>query len=120
MKVKVYYNLHKNCFSVVSLERGENYGRVIAHCDQIVLKNVQFKVSEAGRQRVLREQKKNVHAYAIGHIYTGELPILRSYSVTYNPYKYSSFMMNLGDNNLTSVYYASYAKLDNKQIFVLM
>ena len=106
MKVKVYYNLHKYCYSVVSLEK-ENYGRVIKHENYVPLSDVQFKVSEKGRQRVLREQKKNVHAYVIGkwsidcyngsEILCSELQTkdgnIKSIKVaTYDPYKYSSFI----------------------------
>ena len=72
MKVKVYYNLHKKCYSIVSLEK-ENYGRVIKHENYVPLTNAQFKVSEKGRQRVLREQKKNVHAY-VCLLYTSPSP----------------------------------------------
>ena len=97
MKVKVYYNLHKNCYSIVSLEK-ENYGRVIKHSNCVPLFDAQFKVSEKGRQRVLREQKKNVHAYVVGTLvrqdepnfwWTEYFPIKLA---TYNPYKYSSFV----------------------------
>ena len=106
MKVKVYYNLHKNCYSIVSLEK-ENYGRVIKHENYVPLTNAQFKVSEKGRQRVLREKKKNVHAYVVGQwsidcyngseILCSELQTkdgdIKSIKVaTYNPYKYSSFV----------------------------
>ena len=106
MKVKVYYNLRKNCYSIVSLEK-ENYGRVIKHENYVPLTNAQFKVSEKGRQRVLREQKKNVHAYVVGEwsidcyngseILCSELQTkdgnIKSIKVaTYNPYKYSSFV----------------------------
>ena len=98
MKVKVYYNLHKKCYSIVSLEK-ENYGKVIKHENCVPLFDAQFKVSEKGRQRVLREQKKNVHAYVVGtwvsefEIHKDEfltrLPIKLA---TYNPYKYSRFV----------------------------
>ena len=96
MKVKVYYNLHKKCYSIVSLEK-ENYGKVIKHSNCVPLFDAQFKVSEKGRQRVLREQKKNVHAYVVGtwlchlndEITISGLPIKLA---TYNPYKYSSFV----------------------------
>ena len=98
MKVKVYYNLHKNCYSIVSLEK-ENYGRVIKHENCVPLFDAQFKVSEKGRQRVLREQKKNVHAYVVGtwvsefEIHKDEfLTRLPIKVATYNPYKYSSFV----------------------------
>jgi len=91
MKVKVYYNLHKNCYSIVSLEK-ENYGRVIKHENYVPLTNAQFKVSEKGRQRVLREQKKNVHAYVVGTWVSEFVPRLPIKLATYNPYKYSSFV----------------------------
>tara|TARA_R100000388_G_C7193158_1_gene134531 strand:+ start:377 stop:751 length:375 start_codon:yes stop_codon:yes gene_type:complete len=91
MKVKVYYNLHKNCYSIVSLEK-ENYGRVIKHENCVPLFDAQFKVSEKGRQRVLREQKKNVHAYVVGTWVSEFVPRLPIKLATYNPYKYSSFV----------------------------
>ena len=93
MKVFVYYNLHRNLFSVKALE-GEHKGRVIAHRDLVVLTDAVFKVSAAGRARVLQEQRKNVHAGVQGHwspgwaIPQGQEPT----RVTYNPYVYSSFV----------------------------
>lgn len=65
MKVFVYFNLHRKCWSIKALE-GVSKGRVIGHADYVDLAHVQWKVSEAGRQRVLREKKKNVHAGAVG------------------------------------------------------
>jgi len=91
MKVKVYYNLHKKCYSIVSLEK-ENYGKVIKHENCVPLFDAQFKVSEKGRQRVLREQKKNVHAYVVGTWVSEFVPRLPIKVATYNPYKYSSFV----------------------------
>ena len=60
MRVFIYYNLHRRCWSVKALE-GENKGTVIAHCESALLSGCVMKVSEKGRQRVLREKKKNVH-----------------------------------------------------------
>jgi hypothetical protein len=48
MKVFVYFNLHRKCWSVKALE-GPSKGRVIQHTDDIILSNCTFKVSEAGR-----------------------------------------------------------------------
>lgn len=56
------------------------------------LENVTFKVSEAGRQRVLREGRKNVHAYIIGDLVDGQ-PLTKGETVTYNPYRFSSFVL---------------------------
>jgi len=66
MKVFVYFNLRKRCFSVKALE-GMYKGRVIAHRDSLHLQDAEFKVSEKGRQRVIRERRKNVHAGVVGN-----------------------------------------------------
>ena len=90
--VDVYFNLHKKRLSV----RDCSTHRVIFHTDSIVLKNVKFVVSETGRQRVLRERRKNVHAFVRGCIdttaYVRDVDALCTSQVTYNPYKYSSFV----------------------------
>lgn len=65
MKVFVYFNLHKKLFSIKALE-GSNKGRVIAHSSSVSLKDASCKVSEAGRQRVIKEKRKNVHAGVVG------------------------------------------------------
>jgi len=64
-RVKVYRNLHRGGYSVVALD-GPSKGLVVGHAEHITLGDVEFVVSEAGRQRVIREKKKNVHAYAVG------------------------------------------------------
>ena len=100
MKVFVYFNLHRKCFSVKALE-GVNKGRVIKHAFFVALEDVTFKVSEAGRQRVLKEQRKNVHAGVVGTLvdkYTVGIE-----RVTYNPYKGSNFVLcGTGDPILAS------------------
>lgn len=101
MKVFVYFNLHKKCWSVKAME-GERKGRVIAHKDFVILGDAKAKVSEAGRQRVLRERKKNVHAGIIGEWLNdvdGKLidaallgNATNPHMVVYNPYKYKTFV----------------------------
>lgn len=84
--VKVYWNLHRDCYSI------QQDGLVVAHAEQIDLRDVRFKVSEAGRQRVLRERKKNVHAFVIG--YLDDKPIRYwDVKIIYNPYKYDTFRL---------------------------
>jgi hypothetical protein len=91
MRVEVYFNLHKKLFSV----RDCKTGRVIKHTNDITILDPKFVVRKAGRERVLRERKKNVHAFVRGELMGYEdmahEPELYS-SVTYNPYKYSSFV----------------------------
>ena len=107
MRAFVYYNLHKNCLSLKALE-GPNRGRVVAHARSVSLDDAAFKVSEAGRQRVLRERAKNVHAGVVGTV-TGvdlveqrladALPLRPCTTLaadapraTSNPYRFDSFV----------------------------
>lgn len=83
-KVFVYFNLHKKIWSVKALT-GASRGRVIAHCSMVSLVNVEFRVSEAGRQRVLREGRKNVHAGVVGYLTDLCGPPINSVRVRYNP-----------------------------------
>ncbi|AMW64345.1 hypothetical protein SEA_CHIPMUNK_89 [Mycobacterium phage ChipMunk] len=93
MRVFVYWNLHRGMWSVKALE-GPDKGRVIARHQHVVLRNVTGKVSEAGRQRVLREGRKNVHAGLVGELVQGEAVTLpaEARTVTYNPRKYETFV----------------------------
>ena len=92
MRVFVYFNLHKLLWSVRALE-GPNKGRVIEHAREVFLTDCQFKVSEAGRQRVIRERQKNVHAGVVGQL-GGARPASapQGERVTYNPYKLATFV----------------------------
>lgn len=117
MKVFVYYNLHKRTFSVKALE-GQQKGLVVAHFDEITLYNVTFRVSQAGRARVLKEQRKNVHAGVVGQWFGTVDPVIRDTSdiaITYNPYKYSSFVYADGEQ---PIFTADSAYLVNRKIFV--
>jgi hypothetical protein len=67
IRVRVYFNLHKKVWSVQDYQKSRGW-RIIAHAEEIYLKNVTFNVSVAGRLRVLREKRKNVHAFAIGDV----------------------------------------------------
>jgi hypothetical protein len=89
VRVFVYFNLHKHLFSVKALS-GFEKGRVIYHASNVYLNEVEFKVNEAGRQRVLKEKRKNVHAGVIGWL--GNPRDVYSTTITYNPYKYNSFV----------------------------
>ena len=95
MKVFVYFNLHKGCWSLKALE-GPNKGRVVAHRAFLTLKDCTFKVSEAGRQRVLRERRKNVHAGVVGEWDDSPMPMCAGFfPVSYNPYRYGYFFDRL-------------------------
>jgi hypothetical protein len=86
---------------------GERKGRVIAHMEVINLKDVSFKVSQAGRQRVLREKRKNVHAGVVGaYAQFDEMPYVDR-RVRYNPYLNETFV----DMEGTPVYNAAFARI---------
>ena len=85
-KVFVYKNLHKDCWSV------KQDGLVKAHTTEINLWDCAFQVNARGRQKVLDEQRKNVHAGINGYIDEFDLDLPNPIQVTYNPYKYDSFV----------------------------
>lgn len=98
--VKVYFNLHKKMFSIKDMKTG----LVVGHSDRVTLENCTFKVSEAGRQRVLKEKKKNVHAFVIGTLesLTGfeMATLINEFGMEpahYNPYKTETFIDSKGN-----------------------
>ena len=94
-KVDVYRNLHKRCFSV------RHDGIVIDHlldAESILLGKVKFVVQPAGRAKVLREKRKNVHAFVRGEYALAIDRVGLNWNtapydkeVTYNPYKGDTF-----------------------------
>ena len=86
---------------------------VVGHADAVTLQGCKFVVNQAGRQRVIKEKRKNVHAFVEGQIvhlvgftsYKGRMvqsAVPDGYSrfmvdVTYNPYKYESFVTKGND-----------------------
>jgi hypothetical protein len=120
-RVFVYYNLHKKVWSVKSLKTG----RVIAHAKTVQLRDCTYKVSKRGRERVLAERRKNVHAGVVGTLIA--LDQLAGYSVafdfdtseivTYNPYRYETFVVK---HNETPVYHtdAVYMVAQNGKVAV--
>lgn len=92
-KCRVYFNLHKKVFSVQQKNEKGNW-IVVDHTPFIELIKVVFKVSEAGRQRVLKERRKNVHAFVEGFLASESdwLKCMDKKEVSYNPYKAGSFM----------------------------
>ena len=64
--VEVYYNLHNKTFSV------RHAGRVWFHTNVLTLHNCKFAVQPAGRAKVLKEKRKNVHAFIRGFFVRGD------------------------------------------------
>lgn len=125
--VQVYRNLHKNCWSI------RQQGKVKAHTPYVCLESVQLKVSEPGRQRVLREKRKNVHAYVVGYVVDPatvqgsrdpdrpepENPQLSSWqAATYNPYKHATFV-DADDGPIVHAEHADMLMGDTSPLLVL-
>lgn len=97
LKVFCYFNLHKKVWSVRAME-GPQKGKVIAHRETVYLLDASPKVSEAGRQRVISEGRKNVHAGITGYWSDAVIPpeslgvFMGSSAITYNPYKNRTFV----------------------------
>ncbi len=126
MRVFCYYNLHKHCFSLKALE-GPDKGRVVHHARRVELSEPVFKVSQAGRARVLREQAKNVHAGVVGNLkqfeaFDPEVPLTQPAApcedgwtaVTYNPYLFDAFVTVANHDPVDS---AREAVLDSRKVW---
>lgn len=83
--IRVYRNLRDKCWSI---QRKTKKGwRVWLRWDYVVLDNVQFVIDKAGQNRVRKENKKYVHAYAYGTLMANTLgPKEKMIRVYYNPY----------------------------------
>ena len=89
MKVKVYFNTQKKMFSIMVK------GKVVDHATEVHIKNARFHVNENGRQRVIAQSRKNVHAYIIGQICFTESEYKYCREVFYNPYKQKTFRQHV-------------------------
>lgn len=112
--VKTYFNLHRNVFSIIALE-GEYKGKVIGHAPALLLAHATFSVGQAGRNRVIKEKRKNVHAFVKGRIataITGErvervknqlaAPDDKGVWVSYNPYLKDHFYIKDSEDKIES------------------
>ena len=92
--VFVYKNLNNRCWSI------RQDGLVKLHAKVVRLEDVEFKVSKTGRNRTLRERRKNVHAGLQGTLlwWGDKSPLNPDHDnnsmtkVTYNPYIHNSFV----------------------------
>lgn len=114
MKVKVYRNLNRKdvCYSLLAVA-GPHKGLVLGYTHSILLANPEFIISELGRQRVINQQRKNVHAFIVGDVVginwfqprRDRMHIANFHEmedwfklhslgtpITYNPYKHGSFI----------------------------
>lgn len=108
--VKVYWNFNRKCWSI------QHKGKVKMHATSFTIENCTFPVSQSGRQRVLLEKRKNVHAFAKGTLVSYEGVHLESKTfayylkplgvkegllkdIRYNPYRYSHFYTEMNSEH---------------------
>ena len=89
MDTRCYFNLHKNKISVQKKVNG--VWRVQRHADSVALDDATFKVSKAGRERVLQSKRKNVHAYICGNETASFNYCKKLTQVNYNPCLFDYF-----------------------------
>ena len=105
-KVEVYKNLHNGLFSV--RQNGlVSYPRI--------------KVNETGRQKVIKDKAKNVHAFLVGfpNSVNKGFTIDDKHAITYNPYRFKTFVYKNGlqdvrPTNDNKIYMSAY-----KGVFIL-
>ncbi len=91
--VRVFKNWRLGCYSIMQ------DGRLKASARQVRLTDVEFRVRESGRRRMLEKGVRTVHAYAIGRlvdfVHPGETRVLggmRGRGAFYDPRRYPAFV----------------------------
>lgn len=87
--VRVYRNLRRNCYSVVSVDTG----RVIAHANRVQLWDCRFKVNTKGVEKIRATKRKRVVAWVQGHFlgWDGSQSQAQK-AVKFDPYLYDTFV----------------------------
>jgi hypothetical protein len=91
---------HQDRIYSVKSRQKPNYGRVVGWTQYLVMRQCTTSVSEKLRQRVIRDQAKNVHAHILGDVvlagneardYISKLAESRLIGIGYDPYKSDRF-----------------------------
>ena len=94
-EVEVYRNLNNGMWSI----RDARTKQILAHATDVLLYDPTFHVQPAGRERVRRERRKNVHAYVKGKYVLPDLTPPEEWEVlymeaNYDPYNDDYFMVD--------------------------
>ena len=120
-RFKIYRNLHRQSFSIQGYLKVKKGYRVVDRVNVAIMENVMFKVMQTGREKVIKEKRKNVHAFLMptnykhlskrkGSSYNTEE--LRE--IYYNPYKYNSFVYKDTGESLEGKLINKALLIDNK------
>lgn len=132
MKVDVYYNLNKGsknkpCYSVKSREK-DDYGKVVLHACELLVKDCKFVVRPSGHQRALEQEQRNVHAFVRGELVFYQLyqdtPQLNSWDKDGVRFTYdisNGSFISEDDRELKeadSVFFSSQTKVANGPVYI--
>jgi len=91
------------------------------------LQNVKFAVQPAGRDKVRREGKKNVHAFVRGtvigdkdHHFKETFKEKCTQIAQYNPYKFDTFVTQAWSENPPAIHKASLVSLTQGTVYVAL
>jgi hypothetical protein len=86
-RVYAYWNLHEDVWSL------SDGSRVIGYCKSFEMVDVELRVRKGGHEQAKRENRKNVHAFAIGTIVKidEEMPEGMTRLISYNHRKGDTF-----------------------------
>jgi hypothetical protein len=90
----VYRNLNKRCWSV------KFTGLPVCHFRNLTMFDCVFIVRQGGRERVLSENRKNVHAFVKGQL--GHAVAEQFEAATYNPYRSGTFYLKDNGQSVVS------------------
>lgn len=93
--MRLYRKLHKGSFSIQSYIKDKGGYHVTDRATSAILEDCTFRVYESGRQKVLKEKRKNVHAYVEFGSYRKiqvDIDVTNLREIYYNPYRYNSFV----------------------------
>jgi hypothetical protein len=111
MRLHAYKNLHRDAWSLRSLSTG----RVTEHALHVEIHDVTFRVQQGGREAVLRDGIRRVHAYVVGEVVARgarRKPMTGRWTrFTYNPYRAGTFTI-ADPKNPRPVYGADRVRLD--------
>lgn len=113
-KVRIYRNLNNGTMSI-QVKDSKSW-KVVGHVTNAIVRDVKFHIQEGGRQRVIREQRKNVHAWGEG-ILVGQFDnsVVAPIALGYNPYTNSTFVERGTTNAIAK---CSYLVVRNNLVFV--
>ena len=113
-KIRIYRNLNNGTMSI-QVKDNKSW-KVVGHVTNAIVRDVRFHIQEGGRQRVIREQRKNVHAWGEG-ILIGQFSdsVVAPIALGYDPYTNATFVQRGTKNAIAK---CSYLVVRNNLVFV--